>query len=205
MERQNPLLRELFKSPERKTYSLAGITALIVGVFALFVLRPTLLKVVSLNREIKDKKAFLSKIEDKRKTLNNLIAEKQPLSEEIAFFEEDFPTETKGGFLVANMSAIAQKFNLDLMNIEFKTNEVDSTQTETELPQNVDYVQVDMTVEGDTNGIESFTEYLEGFPRILDIRSVNYSSIDLSEFREDVQQYKPLSGNIQLYVYMWHD
>jgi len=45
MRIDNPQLRSLLKTPERKTYTIAGITAITIGIFIFFSLKPTLEKI----------------------------------------------------------------------------------------------------------------------------------------------------------------
>ncbi len=203
MKIQNPQLRELFKTPKRKTYTLGGITALTVGIFIAFTIRPTFIKIADLNKEIKDKEEFLEKIENKLETVNFLISQKQSVSEDLSYFEEDLPTEEKGGFIVANLAAMAEDNNLTLVNVEFDEDLSSDFELDIENNESLTVIQVDMHLEGDAAGMENFVEDLESFPRIFDIRSINYSKLDISEYKDDLKRYKPLEFDISIYIFTW--
>lgn len=205
MKIQNPKLRELFKTPKRKTYTLAGITAITVGIFVFFTIRPTFVKIADLNKEIKDKQEFLSTVENKLETLNYLISQKQSVSQELSYFEEDLPTEEKGGFIIANLAAIAEKQDLDLIGVEFDEELSENVQLDVENSGSLRIVEVDLRLEGDFTNLEKYVGYLENFPRIFDIRSINYEKLDLSEFQDDLESYKPIECNISIYVFHWDE
>ena len=124
MKKQSLQLKELFKTPQRKTYTMVGITALTVGLFIFLTIRPTFIKIADLNKEIKDKEIFLNKIEKKLENVNYLISKKESSTEELDIFLRDFPEEVKGGFIVANIAAIADKHEIVVQRIEF-SEEVD--------------------------------------------------------------------------------
>lgn len=204
MKGLNPQLKELFKTPKRKTYSLVGGTTMVVGILILFSLRPTFVKIADLNREIKDKQEFLDKLDKKLETINYLISQKQTVASELAYFEEDFPSEPKDGFLVANLAAIADKFNLDLMSVEFSEEEkVEEIMPELENTENIRVNSLDVRLEGSISDIQSYADYLETFPRIFDIQSISYSKAELSKYEGDLSAFKPILCNIKVNVFYW--
>jgi Tfp pilus assembly protein PilO len=113
MRIQNPQLRELFKTPQRKTYTTLVLTLVTVGVLIFFTIRPTFIKIADLRKELKDKKTFLERIDKKQRNLNYLIDEKASFTNELDIFSKNLPEEIKGGFIVANLSEIANLQNVD--------------------------------------------------------------------------------------------
>ncbi|MFC1780403.1 type 4a pilus biogenesis protein PilO [Patescibacteria group bacterium] len=205
MKDQNPRLSELFKTPKRKTYTLAGITALTVGIFVFLTLRPTFVKIAELNREINDKSEFLEKIDDKLEAINSLISDKQSVTSELTYFAKDFPEEKKTGFIVANLSEIAEEKSVDLMNVEID-DDIDETElTNLDEISDVVVVEVNISIEGSLSDIEKYIEHLENFPRILDVNLVNYSKVDLSRFEGDLSNYKPIRCSVSMYMYHWSE
>ena len=190
MKVQNPQLRALFKTPQRKSYTLIAFTAITVGVFVVFSLRPTFRKVSSLRKEIKDKEEFLEKMNKKLSTLNILIDEKESLSREAAYFDKFFPTEQKEGFLVANLAEIADENNLILKSISF-IDEGDIIETKNTTEEVNIYVHgVSMTLEGEKTDVERFTKYLESFPMIFDLYTHNYATEDIENFDGDIKDFR---------------
>lgn len=205
MKLQNPRLKELFKTPKRKTYTLVGATVLTVGIFVLFSLRPTFVKIADLNREIKDKQEFLDKLEDKLEAINYLISQKRSVEQELSYFEEDFPSEEKSGFVVANLAAIAEKFDLRLISVEFEEDEIDSEENlDIGNAEDVGIMQVDARLEGNTSGMEDYIEYLESFPRIFDVKSISYANADLSSFEGELEEFSPVECSTRMYLFYWN-
>ena len=200
---QNPQLRDLFKTPKRKTYTLAGVTALTVGIFIFLSLRPTFIKIAHLNREIKDKQEFLNQLDDKLEDINYLISQKSSVAQELNYFHEDFPTEEKSGFLVANFAAIADKFSIDLISVEFEEVDSEDLQFDMENIESIGVVQGNVRLEGNLADIESYVDHLESFPRILDVQSIVYSQNVLSEFEGDLEDFMPIQCSISINIFHW--
>lgn len=204
MRLQNPRLSELFKTPQRKTYTLTAITAFMVGVFLLFAIRPTFLKIAELNSEIKQKEELLAKIEKKLEILNYLIREKQSVDTELEAFDKSFPVEEKTGFIVANLARVAEKYNIDLMSVEFEkpTQEI---LLDVENVESVNVLVVRVSIEGSLNDVQGYISYFEFFPRIFDIQTISYSKQDITKYSEQLDQYREIVCAIDLYIYNWID
>ncbi|MBU0976251.1 MAG: hypothetical protein ABIE03_07525 [Patescibacteria group bacterium] len=204
MQISNPSLTELFKTPKRKTYTLAGITALTVGVFVFFALKPTFVKIADLNAEIKDKKEFLAKIDDKLTTVNDLIQQKQSVSQELVYFDKALPEDKKSGFLVANLAEIAESYDVLLVSVESKDVESEKqVSMQIERPQGVLIENVNVSLEGEMSSIEKYLKHLETFPRIFDVINIGYRKNDPSALSENSAKYYPYVANISLYVFHW--
>ncbi|MBN2016510.1 hypothetical protein JW766_06810 [Candidatus Dojkabacteria bacterium] len=206
MKAQNPRLAELFKTPQRKTYTLVGITTITVGLFIFATLRPTFIKIADLNKEIKDQEKFLAKIDKKLETVNYLINQKNLSQKELVYFDEDFPTEGKGGFLVANLAALADNNDVALMSVEFK--EVDEQEiVEITESESINILEVNMSIYGTLDNLEEYVEDLEIFPRIFDIRSVSYSRTELSRSMQSQgnyqEEFRPIECGVTMYVFNW--
>ena len=202
MKLQSPQLAELFKTSKRKTYKTAGITAVLVGVFVFFGLRPAFKQIANLNKEIADKQEFLAKIDSKLETVNYLITQERSVENELTYFEEDFPTEEKSGFLVANLAAIAAEYNVDLTSVEFNE-EIEELDLEVDDLESISAVGVNIILEGELFNLEQYIPYLETFSRIFDIRSISYSATDITRFRGELSDFSPIQCNVSMYVYYW--
>lgn len=206
MKTTNPSLTDLFKTPRRKTYTLVGITILTVGIFGFFALRPTFVKIADLNAEINDKQEFLEKVDKKLTTVNDLISQKQSVSQELVYFGKALPTEEKSGFLVANLAAIAEQYDVDLMSVESdKVQTSKKVNLRIDTPEGVFINQVSVNIEGEVRGIEQFVKHLETFPRTFDIKTLSYQKNDPSQADDLFQDFKPYSANIVMYVYYWNE
>ncbi len=204
MKVQNPRLKDLFNTPKKKTISFSGITLLLVGISIFFVIRPTFVKISDLNKEIKEKEEFLQKIDSKYKTVNQLIGQKQSVSSELLDFESSFVPKEKSGFLVANLSSIAKKFDINFVSIEFEPKDRESNE-EILYDEEVNFLEVTVSVQGELSEIESYIGYLEEFPWLLDIRSVSMEKLSISDSKKNKQNFKPIEARITLYFHYWED
>lgn len=206
MRQQNPSIREIFKKPKRKTYTLAGITALVVGFLIFFALRPTFIRISEMNKEIEDKKIFLEEIDSKLVTINDLIRQKQSIEKELVYFNEDFPIEKKSGFVVANFAEIASQFNILLTSVDFEEDldREEGAEPDVEYPDFVKTVRVYLTFEGNVSDFEKYVEYLESFPRIFDIKILDYNNSELEEYEGAIGEVPPFKGNISMFIYYWN-
>lgn len=203
MRLQNPQLSELFKTPQRKTYTLSAITAITIGVFLLLALRPTFLKITELNKEIEDKRDFLIEVDDKVQTLNYLISERQSVSSNLSLLDAGLPSNEKAGFLIANFAAIAEQYDLNLSSVEFSDDvEIDSLADFGDV-ENISVVEVQITIKGTQVDIQRFINHLENFPRVINVISANYSKEKLSESEDDIDTFYPYSGTLMVHLYRW--
>lgn len=205
MKVQNRQLKELFKTPQRKTYTMVGVTAVTVGLFVFLTIRPTFIKIADLNKEIQDKETFLSKIEKKLETLNYLITQKETSSDELDIFLKDFPTEEKGGFIVANIAQVAEQYDNVLKSIEFSDEIDEDYELGITYEENIEIVQVNIVLLGNLDDMEAFIEYIEGFPRMFDIQSIRYSREDINDYEDNIEDYKPIRCSMSIFTYYWTD
>ena len=203
MRIQNPQLRELFKTPQRKTYTTLVLTLVTVGVLIFFTIRPTFIKIAELRKELKDKKTFLERIDKKQRNLNYLIDEKASFTNELDIFSKNLPEEIKGGFIVANLSEIANLQNVDLLSIEFSEEIEEEEEIVFDYASNIKKVDIKINLAGSYNDLENYIEFLERFPRIFDIRHIRYSNEDLLDYEGDLDDYKPINCSVDMYTFYW--
>lgn len=203
MQIQNSQLKELFKTPKRKTYTLITITTILIGLSVFFVIRPTFVKISDLNKEIADKREFLTKVEAKLETVNNLIKQKDTIPEELADFERSFVSKEKSGFMIANLAAIANDNDIILKSVEFEDVEVDFE--EFDVPEQVGITNISIQLEGNYETLENYLKHLESFPRILDVRQITYTGIEIDDFEDDIASYNPVECFISMYLFTWEE
>lgn len=192
MQIQNPQLKELFKTPQRKTYSLITITFILVGFFVIFVIRPTFLKIAQIKNEIKEKTEFKKKVEDKLSTLNYLIVKANENYDLINTFNLAYPKDFEPGFVIANISKISENFDMSLISYDFSEKK-DQTGTETGV------VEIKVSLEGTLANFEQLIDYIEKFPRIMSIKNISYTNKKSGNEQKDSN--KPYTFFITVDVY----
>jgi len=202
MRIDNPQLRSLLKTPERKTYTIAGITAITIGIFIFFSLKPTLEKIAELRGEINEKRNFLESVQSKLVTVNNLITQKQEISQELPFFNSVFPDEKKSGFITANLAEMASRDKVILISVEFDS----KTKPERIFLDEVGIVnttveRVNISIEGEMSDIENYIKDLESFPMIMNIESFSFSKNDLGKYKGDLDLFKTYNCSLTIDYY----
>ena len=205
MKLVNPKLKNLMLTTERKSYSIMAITAVLVGLFIFFSIRPTFVKIAQIRREITDNEEFLREANAKLNTLTGLIEDSRQVKSEIEFMDKVFTETDKDGFLVANFDSIATQSGVILDSVEFVDEETLTGQETETLPESTKKRVIRLSISGDNNTIKSFVDYLEGFPLILDIKSVSYSQRDENQAEDNAEYLAyPLVASVEANYYYWY-
>lgn len=160
---------EAFKTPQRKSYTIVGLTIITVAFFIVFAIKPTISKIASIQTNTKALQNLEIQIDKKLATLDLLIAQKDSNKDNLVLFDKYFPTEKETSLLVANFEKISERYSLLLTSVSFDeaTERVIATQYPT--LTNVGVLETKITVEGDLTSIQNFVKHLEEYPRVMHI------------------------------------
>ena len=202
------IFKDLFETPQQKTYSLLIATLVVILVFFFFAIRPAYVKIAELNREISDERLLLAQINTKINTLETLSSELARLRQDLPLFYDSFPDKAENGFVVGNLSALADANGLKLSSIEF-SDILDTTQLElinTVDLTNVKMVQVRINIDGNIQQIIAYVSSLERFPRIINIQSISYNHNQATETVLNDAQESPFyeySAQLTMFVFYY--
>ncbi len=172
-------LGKISKTPQARSFAWLSLTLFAIAFFAIMAIRPTLMTIAKLNREIKDKREASQKLQTKinaivaaqalyAKNLDNL-----PLLEEALPSRSEFPR--LAFFLEENASASA----VELKNLTFEKIEVSGKSASPSAKANS--LNFSLSVIGDYVNLKDFINRMENSRRILEIDSLIFNQTKREE------------------------
>jgi Tfp pilus assembly protein PilO len=115
------------ESPEKKkTYIFFGFSVFVMIVLTVFAIRPTILTITRIDKEIKEKTQINALLESKMNTLNDLDSQYMEVKKEIGDLELIFPGDDNYSLLMSNVDAIAARNGFTLTSVNFDEYKNDS-------------------------------------------------------------------------------
>lgn len=204
MNRTKTDLRDIFKTPRQKSYTIIGLTLVTVTFFFFFAIRPTLAKIGKIQDEIKQLQATEAQVDAKLAKLVELINLRDQNRAEIDAFEKYFPAEKETSLLVANYEEIAKKYDLLLTRVAFSDYQDQEYESINGYEGNYKAIKTEITVEGEIKDIQKYLIHLEDYPRIMKVSRLSISPVE--ESVTDVNQERTgYTANFILDVYYYKE
>ncbi len=172
------------------------LSIIAVMFFAIFAIRPTLVTISDLIKEIDDKKALSEKMSQKIASLATVQTQYLGLGDQISILEEAIPSEPKFEEALRVMEKLASDRMLVINSIQ--VNEVPPTQKEV-VPfsqKERKNLPVIITVAGDYPTIRNFVEDLKNYRRALIVDSIVFT---VNEERNQKKLTANITVNIQYF------
>ncbi|MBN1263577.1 MAG: type 4a pilus biogenesis protein PilO [Candidatus Pacebacteria bacterium] len=111
-------ISKAYQTGEIKNYTTLTLSLLVVAFFAFFAIRPTLITIASLNREIKDQKIVAEKLEDKIQDLAEAQKEYLILKPKLYLIDEALPQSSQVSLFLGQIEVLALEKNLELVSVQ---------------------------------------------------------------------------------------
>jgi Tfp pilus assembly protein PilO len=173
---QNLKLQALFKDAQSKTYTLLGVSILLVVLLFLAAIRPTILKIGEIQNQIKDVRNTKNDLDSKLKVLTKLDQQYRDYETIIPVFQDSIPNKVDTAALTANISELARLNNLTLQSIQYSSN-VYSTGSSITTPADFDTTKISLSIKvNNYTDLASFIKQIEKYPRPMHIDKISISS-----------------------------
>ncbi len=173
---QNIKLQALFKDAQSKTYTLLGVSILLVVLLFLAAIRPTILKIGEIQNQIKDVRNTKNDLDSKLKVLTKLDQQYRDYELIIPVFQDSIPDKVDTAALTANMSEIARLSNLTLQSIQYSTN-IFSTGSSITTPTDFDTTKIALSLKvNNYTDLASFIKQIEKYPRPMHIDKISITA-----------------------------
>lgn len=199
---RNPRLQDLFSTPQRRTYSVAGITVVLTILMIFVVIRPSISRILTQISENNERKEVLSQMDAKFQNIQKLIQIEEDQAEAFELLNDEIvPDSRREDEFISNLTEGAENLGVEVLSIgvaednEFKTRD---------LPDNVETYILTITIQSDSIGGEKFIRLIEDFPRPINIIEVSMQKVG-DEALRFVSPGKNLKLNIKAVVYFWGD
>jgi len=173
---QNLKLQALFKDAQSKTYTLLGVSILLVVLLFLAAIRPTVLKIGEIQNQIKDVRNTKNDLDSKLKVLTKLDQQYRDYELIIPVFQDSIPSKVDTAALTANVSEMARINNLTLLSIQYSNNTLSSGSSIT-TPPDFESTKIGLSLKvNNYTDLASFIKQVEKYPRPMHIDKISITA-----------------------------
>jgi Tfp pilus assembly protein PilO len=198
LQLRNPQFKKLTETPQRKTYTVAVSTIILVVLMVFFAIRPAVSSIFNRTSENKAKNEVLSKMDAKYQNLLSLSNQQTEKATSLTLLDESMPESRQEEFLTSNLNGVAQDTNVKITGININRNVSKSVVKANALGINSRVASFNMGVRGNRSDVINFVSKLEGFPKILNIFSFTLLPTGGTEYGSN-----SYDGNIQAEFYYY--
>mgnify|MGYP000927973380 CR=1 FL=1 len=179
------------ESPEKKkSYIFLGFSVFVVIVLVVFAIRPTILTITRINKEIKEKTVVNNLLESKINILSALDKQYAEYKSDLSNLELIFPSDCNFSLFISNIDAVVSRNGFSLTSINFDKYKGDSFNIGTKVlvPQTVR-----LNVKGKESNLINLFKDLESLPMYPVIESISYST------QKDKDELSSFSISLRIY------
>lgn len=186
------------KKPAALTSLALVATIFFTSFLAIFALRPTLVTISSLTREIRDEKETIQALDNKVASLKQAQQALQRIANRLYLLENAIPQSPSLEKFVRQIEITATKNQVISLEFSQKDLILKTSSPSAARKTNLSSIPIAITIGGSESSIRSFISDLESLERIAVIKSINFAVVAL-ENRE--KQPYPLTAAINLEIY----
>jgi len=169
----------LYQKKQVRTYTGLILSLLTVAFFSFFAIRPTLITIASLVKEIEDKQMVAQKLQEKINAITVAQAEYAAVSSDFPLIEEALPQEPNLPILIRQLETLTVQNGATLRTIQFSqvnlrgklVSEPDSVKK-----GEVSKVTFSLSASGSYQSLKSFLQSLEDLRRFVVISSFAFKT-----------------------------
>jgi hypothetical protein len=162
------------ESPEKKrSYIFFAFSILVMIVLVVFAIRPTILTITRINKEIKEKTTVNSLLGTKIDTLTELDKQYTTSKKELNNLELIFPADGNFSLFMSNIDAIVARNGFALVSINFDRYKGDSFSASTKV---LVPTAVRLSIKGRDSNLINLLKDLEALPMYPVVESVSFST-----------------------------
>lgn len=162
------------ESPEKKkSYIFFGFSIFVMIILTVFAIRPTILTITRINKEIKEKSTVNSLLDTKINTLTLLDREYATSRKDLNNLELIFPADGNFSLFMSNIDAIVARNGFSLISINFDKYKGESFNVGTKVlvPK-----AARLSIRGKSTNLVNLLKDLEALPMYPVVESVSYST-----------------------------
>ena len=179
------------ESPEKKkSYLFFGFSIFAMIILIIFAIRPTILTITRINKEIKEKTTVNSLLDKKISTLSELDKQYAESRKDLNNLELIFPADGNFSLFMSNIDAIVARNGFALMSINFDDYKGESFSLGTKI---LVPTSVRLSIRGKDNNVVNLLKDLEDLPMYPVVEGVSYST------QKDKDGLSSFSINLRIY------
>jgi len=169
----------LYKKKKARVYTGIILSIFTIAFFGFFAIRPTLVTIGGLLKEIKDKKEVVTQMDQKIDNLNRAQTNYARIENDLDLVEESLPLDPDLPILIKQLESLARLSLVTIESLRFDKTNLQG-EIETEEGQATSF---SLGLAGDYENLKEFLKSLDTLRRIISVESFGFSS----KIKEEVQ------------------
>lgn len=175
-------IRFIYQKKQIRYYTGIVLSILTVNFFLFFAVRPTLVTIASLWKEIKNEKVIAQKLEDKIDSLNQAQTEYQKVEKDLGIIYEAMPETPNSPDLIRQLEALAINNGVTIVAFQLGSNTLKGKQITVQTLESSGVNPADLTsgldfniiISGEFDQLKSFVNDLNNLRRLITINNFSF-------------------------------
>jgi len=170
-------VKKITQTPQGRSFAWISLTVFTISFFLLVAIRPTIVTVAKLSREIKEKREAEKQLDKKIDSLVTAQKIYAQNSNKISLLEEAFPQNNNFPTLAYFLEKSAQENQVQISTLSFEKVILSQSDSTKKTKNNNPYLEIGFSVsaQGEYNNLKSFISSLENSRRLITIESSRFS------------------------------
>lgn len=165
-------LGALYKKKQVKVYTGIVLSLLTVAFFAFFAIRPTLVTISGLLKEIKDKQKLVEQMDQKINNLASAQSNYAQIASKLPLVEESLPQEPTLPVLMKQLEALTRISSVNLESLSFNEINLQGEPGEKKFQE----ISFQLSLSGNYQNLKQFLNSLDNLRRIILVDSFAFKS-----------------------------
>jgi len=162
----------LYKKKKTRVYTSIILSIFTVAFFGFFAIRPTLVTIGGLLKEIKDKREVVAEMDQKIDNLNQAQTNYNQIRDDLDLVEESLPLDPDLPILIKQLESLARLSSVAIESVRFEKTNLQG-EIETEEGQAVGF---SVTVMGSYENLKEFLNSIDTLRRIISVERFGFTS-----------------------------
>lgn len=172
-------VKAFYQKKQARVYTGIVLSILTMAFFGFFAIRPTLVTISGLLKEIQDKKEVVNQMDQKINNLTKAQTNYNQIKEKLYLVDQSLPQDPGLSVLIKQLEALARLSSVNFESVRFeKTN----LQGETEKKENQE-VTFSLVLSGNYQNLKNFLNSLDTLRRIILVESFAFRSTTEEEIQ----------------------
>lgn len=177
-------LRKLVQTSKARSYAWVSLTVFTISFFLIVAIKPTLVTIAKLNKEIKDKREVSQELQKK---IDSIIAAQEEFAKNVdnlQLLNEALPEKSQFPRLALFLETTANAEGVVLNSLSFGKMEIETKSSPQARKDAPNLLSFQVGVTGDYLKLKNFLKNLETSRRLIKTESVSFSQIEVEENKE---------------------
>ena len=164
--------RRFYTQKKVRVYTEIVLSFLTTAFFLFFAIKPTLLTITGLIKEIKDKKLVVQKLEEKINNLNLARDKYFALQEKFPLIDQALPKDSQISLFVRQLEVLAVKNGVSLETIQYSP--ISFRGEDNGIKTSASTIEFKMSFRGNYQNLRNFLLSLNSFRRIIQVEGFGF-------------------------------